>query len=800
MDKKKTPTMQERILSYLKESAKRPLSAEDLAKELRLKGRAVTEYWKAMKELEETAAVICNRSGLYGLPGQMNLVVGRLSMNSKGYGFIIPDEKPADGSDIFVPGAMLDSAMNGDRVVARLSASGIKGRSAEGEIIRIIERANSKIVGTFELSDGFAFVRPDDKKIGQDIFVGTGKYGNAADGMKVVVEITRWPDKRRSAEGKVVEVLGWADAPGIDVLSIMRRYDLVQEFPPEAQAEARQIPQSVLPEEYAEPGRIDRRHFSAITIDGDDSKDFDDAVYAERRPKSEGGGFFLGVYIADVSHYVRENSPLDKEAYARGTSVYLVDRVIPMLPFELSNGICSLNEGVDRLSMACEMEIDNSGTVTKYIIAPAVIRSRHRMTYSNVNKILIDKNQQLIKEYEDVHEMLLTLADLREVLKKKRRLRGAIEFELPEVKVKLDAENHPVELIKRTGSLSESIIEECMLIANETTAKHMMERQQPFLYRVHEQPKAEKIEKLNLLLATFGLHINVRDDDSIQPADIAKVLERVAGEPEERIIDSVSLCSMQQARYYPECLGHFGLAAEYYTHFTSPIRRYPDLIVHRLLMEQFRATKGNIPAKRKKQLEPMLGEIATHTSSRERVATEAERETVKMKEVEYMAQFVGETFPGIISGVTAFGIFVELDNGVEGLVRVSRLADDYYEYVEDKYSLIGERTGHTYRLGDSCEVVLVKADLEEKTIDFELKDNSVALSGGKSRQSKKPLADKAAKPQSSVKKKAKADDKNKGGSSARPTKPAKSAKKTTAKTKAKSKVRTKGKSRKKGKR
>ncbi len=741
MDKKTAPTMKERILDFLRNSARRPLPAENLAKELHLKGRGVTEFWKAIKKLEETASIIRNRSGLYGLPDKMNLVVGRLSMSSKGFGFIIPDEKPADGSDIFVPGAMLDSAMNGDRVVARLSSSPAPGRKAEGEIIRVIERANSKIVGTFELSEGFAFVRPDDKRIGQDIFIGAGKYGNAADGMKVVAEITRWPDARRSAEGRIVEALGWADAPGVDILSIMRRYDLVQEFPAEAQAEARQIPQNVLPEEYGETGRIDRRDFSVITIDGDDSKDFDDAVYAERRPKSEGGGFFLGVYIADVSHYVRENSPLDKEAYARGTSVYLVDRVIPMLPFELSNGICSLNEGTDRLAMACEMEIDGCGTVIRYNIVPAVIRSRHRMTYSNVNKILVDKDQQLIREYEDVHEMLQILADLRKVLKKKRKLRGAIEFELPEVKVKLDRENHPVELIKRAGSLSESIIEECMLIANETTAKHMAERQQPFLYRVHEQPKPEKIEKLNLLLAAFGLHINVGDDDNVCPADIAKVLERVEGEPEEKIVGSVSLRSMQQARYCPDCLGHFGLAAEFYTHFTSPIRRYPDLMVHRLLMEQFRAPKGNISAKRQKQLLPLLSEVATHTSARERVAVEAERETVKLKEVEYMGQFLGETFSGIVSGVTVFGIFVELENGVEGMVRVSRLADDYYEYIEDRYALVGTRTGRAYRLGDSCEVVLVRADLEEKILDFEMKDNSVALSRGAGKPGKRELSE-----------------------------------------------------------
>lgn len=742
-----TPNMKERILDFLRNSAKRPLSAENLAQELHLKGRAVTEYWQALRELEETAAIICNRSGLYGLPDKMNLVVGRLAMTSKGFGFIIPDDKPADGSDVFVPGAMLDSAMNGDRVVARLSASPVPGRNAEGEIIRVIERANSKIVGTFELAEGFAFVRPDDKKIGQDIFVGPGKYGNAADGMKVVAEITRWPDVHRSAEGKIVEVLGWADAPGIDILSIMRRYDLVQEFPAEAQAEARQIPQTVQPEEYEEAGRLDRRDLSAITIDGDDSKDFDDAVYARRWPDSEGGGFFLGVYIADVSHYVRENSPLDKEAYVRGTSVYLVDRVIPMLPFELSNGICSLNEGQDRLALACEMEIDGSGTVTKYTIAPAVIRSRHRMTYSNVNKILVDKDPQLIEAYADVYEMLETLADLREVLKKKRQLRGAIEFELPEVKVKLDRDNHPVELIKRTGSLSESIIEECMLAANETTAKHMAERQQPFLYRVHEQPKPEKIEKLNLLLAAFGLHINVGTDDNVRPADIAKVLERVEGEPEEKIVGSVSLRSMQQARYCPDCLGHFGLAAEFYTHFTSPIRRYPDLIVHRLLMEQFRAPRGIIPPRRQQQLTPLLGDIANHTSARERVAVEAERETVKLKEVEYMGQFVGETFSGIVSGVTVFGIFVELENGVEGMVRVSRLADDYYEYIEDQYALVGTRTGRAYRLGDSCEVVLVRADLEEKTLDFEMKDNSVALSRGSEKAEKKERAENSTRPE-----------------------------------------------------
>ena len=504
----------------------------------------------------------------------------------------------------------------------------------------------------------------------------------------------------------------------------MSQYGLSEEFPADVAAEAAAIEDAVSAEEFS--GRRDRRGFRIVTIDGEDAKDLDDGVYAERRAD---GSFFLGVYIADVSWYVRENSPLDREARARGTSVYLVDRVIPMLPKKLSNGICSLNAGEDRLAMACEMEIGADGLVKSYEILPVVIHVYRRLTYTLVNEIFAEGADAVRTENADLLPLLVPLREVHDAMEKARHERGSIGFDVPEIKVKLDESGKPVALIKRTGSLAESMIEQCMLAANETVAEHMEKKEQPFLYRVHEQPSDEKIERLNNLLATFSLHLVPNEAGEVAPKDVQQVLEKVKGRPEERIVSAVSLRSMQQARYADAPLGHYGLAARHYTHFTSPIRRYPDLIVHRLLRETF--ATGTIAAERQERLRSLLPEIAEHTSARERIAIEAERETQDMKKIEYMAQFVGDAFDAVISGVTAFGIFCELENGVEGLVHVSSMVNDYYEYREDLYALVGGATHVSYRLGEPVRVVLVRANIAERNLDFILEDNGVFVAAKK---------------------------------------------------------------------
>ena len=717
MEQEQLDTVKERIRAFMREDAYRPLPIGELLMGLGFSGEEEPLLSSALAALETEGAVIRNRSGLYGLPSHMNLVVGRLSMSPKGFGFIIPDVRETeDETDVFVPGSALASAMHGDRVVACVTPSEMPGRAREGKIIRILERANTHIVGTFERSKAFGFVTPDSAKIGRDIFILKKDFGGAKTGSKVVVAITKWPEERRNAEGRVVEVLGKTGDPGVDVLAVMRAYDLDEHFPPAVAEAAARCPENPLPEEYA--GRRDRRGFPVVTIDGEDTKDIDDAVYAYEKD----GGFFLGVYIADVSHYVRAGQPLDVEAARRGTSVYLVDRVIPMLPKELSNGICSLNEGADRLSMACEMEIDSDGEVRSYEIVPCVIHVARRLTYTLVNKVLAGE-EPFTADNEDIRPMLETLRRLREILRAKRHRRGAIDFELPEIKVKLDAKGHPIALIKRTGSIGESIIEECMLITNETVARHMERKEEPFVYRVHETPAPDKIERFRNLLAALGLRLHMDEDGKVRPRDIQQVLDRVKGAPEERIIGAVALRSMQQARYSTASLGHFGLAARYYTHFTSPIRRYPDLLVHRLLRETF--AMGHIPAEKRERLRAVLADAAEHSSARERIAIEAERETTDMKKIEYMAQFVGETYEGVISGVTAFGIFVELENGVEGLVHVSTMVNDYYSYIEEQYAMVGERTGTRYRLGDTVTIIVTRADVQARTLDFVLKDNGV---------------------------------------------------------------------------
>ena len=715
--------LEARILAYMKTAAYKPLTDAELAEAMHLTDEDLVAFWPALESLERQAEIIKTRNDRYGTPPKLNLIVGRLSMTSKGFGFLIPEVRESEtDTDVFIPNSGLLGAMDGDRVLVRLTTHAHDGRTREGEVVRIVQHAHEKIVGTFDFDTrhAFGFVKPDDTKIQEDIFIPREDVHGAKSGMKVVVQIRQWPYGRRNAEGEIIEILGVVGTPGVDILSVMRQYELVETFPEAAQAQANAISRTVPANDNE--GRRDRRDLPIVTVDGDDAKDLDDGVYAEARSD---GGWFLGVYIADVSYYVPENSPLDLEARRRGTSVYLVDRVIPMLPKRLSNGICSLNAGEDRFALACEMEIGTDGTVKKHEIIPTRIRVHHRLTYGIVNRILVDKDKTLCKTYADILPLLQNLRAVREAMKKARRERGTIDFDIPETRAVLDEHGHAIALQKRVGSLAESIIEECMLAANETVAEHMEKKLLPFIYRVHERPTEEKLQRLNDLLANFSLHIIPDKNGEVQPKAIQRILEAVKGRPEERIVSTVSLRSMQQARYADESLGHFGLAARYYTHFTSPIRRYPDLIVHRLLRETL--ATGTIARARQEKLRSLLPEIADHASAMERRAIEAERETQDMKKIEYMQGFVGQDFSATISGVTAFGLFVELDIGVEGLVHVSSMVNDYYEYQEQNYALVGEMTNVRYRLGDAVEVTLVRANVEARTLDFILKDNGVYI-------------------------------------------------------------------------
>lgn len=725
--------LREKIIAFMRHEAYKPLAAEDLAEELELKGKELAEFWPTLDELEQNADIIKTRFGKYGVPERMNLMVGTLSASEKGFGFVL-SETP-DEADVHISADAMMTAMHGDRVVARIhSRQPGHGKAREGEIIRIVRRANVRVVGTFESSRHYGFVTPDETRLRQDIFVPKGEFNGAKSGSKVVVEITKWPEKKRSAEGRIAEVLGHKGDPGIEILSIIKKHTLPTSFPEEVQQAADRAPQTIDTAEII--GRRDLRDIPIVTIDSEDAKDLDDGVHVVRL---KNGRYLLGVHIADVSYYVRENSALDKEARDRGTSVYLVDRVLPMLPPRLSNGICSLNAGEDRLTLSAHMEVDHLGNVVSYEIFPSIIRVHTRLSYNIVRRILVDNDEGLKAKYQSLLPQLEDMERLCHILQGRRRRRGAIDFDFPELKVKLNEKGQPIAIEKRIRTISESIIEEFMLLANETVAEHMDNLGVPFVFRVHEEPEPEKMAKLNNLLHNFGQALTVTED--IHPKSLQKVLARIAGRPEEKLISTVMLRSLKQARYEAENLGHFGLAAHYYTHFTSPIRRYPDLIVHRILRETFKT--GDISAKRREKLAAALPEIALHSSQRERAAAEAERETVDLKKVEYMAQFLDDEFAGMISGVTAFGLFVELENGVEGLVHVSTMDDDYYHYAEERYALIGERSGRQFRLGDPVKVTLRKVNPEERTIDFELAQSQLrAKIGGRSKDSKPPKAGK----------------------------------------------------------
>lgn len=695
----------EKVLAFMREASYAPMTSEQLVDAL-ADVCSASKLWQELLALEANGEIIRTRFDTYGLPEKMGLVAGRFQLTSKGFGFVIPDNK-GDRPDVFIPPRSLNGAMNNDRVLARVN-NDAHGKKPEGEILRIIVHANNKVVGIFHQTGDFAFVIPDDKRIGQDVYVMRKHFNGAKDGQKVVVEITEWPQEHRKAEGRVSEVLGNIGDVGLEILSIIKQNDLPLQFPDEVLEAARKVPKTIKKSELA--GRRDLRERTVVTVDGEDAKDLDDAVYVEQLGKNE---YLLGVYIADVSYYVTEDSTLDKEARERGTSVYLVDRVLPMLPERLSNGICSLNAGEDRLAMACEMHIDSLGTILSYDIFPAVINVRHRLSYNIVRAILAG-DSAMCERYEDILPMVARMDILRQILHDKRARRGAVDFELPEQKVILDENLHPIDIVQRIHGNAESIIEEFMLAANETVAKHMFDAHWPFIYRVHDIPSEERMQEFAKLLANFNIKFRVKEET--EPKDIQQAVAEVAGKAEERLITTVALRSMKQAVYQTDNIGHFGLAAKYYTHFTSPIRRYPDLIVHRLLrawMQQPKLKDSEV-----EPLEEKLDVIAEHSSIRERVAADAERATVDLKMCEYMAGHIGEEYDGIISGVTAFGMFVELPNGVEGLVHISSLMDDYYDFYEERYALVGNHSGRAYRLGDAVRIEVLNVNISDVSIDF----------------------------------------------------------------------------------
>ncbi|RKN75053.1 ribonuclease R [Paenibacillus ginsengarvi] len=699
------------LLEFMREKAYKPMTYQELEKHFDIgDAESFKQFLKMLNQLEEAGEVIRTRTERYGVPERMNLLKGKLQAHAKGFGFLLPDDK--DHPDVYIHANDMNGAMNGDIVLARVTAKGAAGGRLEGEVVRVVTRAITQIVGTFQSFETYAFVLPDDKRITKDIFVPKESFLGAVTGQKVVVDIVQYPQGRAAAQGRVVEILGHKDDPGVDIVSIIRKYQLPEAFPDEVTAEAEQVPDTI--DERELQGRRDLRDKLIVTIDGEDAKDLDDAVNVELLPN---GNYLLGVHIADVSYYVRENSALDREAYNRGNSVYLVDRVIPMLPHRLSNGICSLNPRVDRLTMSCEMEFDGNCNVVRHDVFTSVIRTTERMTYTNVRKILQGEDEEVTERYKELVGFFKLMEELAMKLRNKRMKRGAIDFDFQESKILVDENGKPTDIVKRERSVAEQIIEEFMLAANETVAEHFHWMKVPFLYRIHENPDGDKLQHFMEFITNFGYVVRGKGN-TIHPRALQTLLEEIRGTKEETIISTVMLRSMKQARYDANSLGHFGLAAEFYSHFTSPIRRYPDLIIHRIIREVLE--NGTLSEQRHEYLSSRMEDIAKQSSERERLAVDAERDTEALKKAEYMLDKVGEEFEGIISSVTNFGIFVELQNTVEGLIRLSDLHDDYYHYHEMQHALIGERTSNIYRIGDDVKVRVARVNLDEHNIDFEM--------------------------------------------------------------------------------
>lgn len=692
------------IVDFIKSKDYTPVNFKGLSKKFKITDKNRDMYTMIIDELINNGVIIKNKRGKYIKTQDVNMLTGEFIGHKRGFGFVEIEDR--DG-DIFIPADFTSTAMNKDKVLVKITKSSEGDKRTEGKIVKILERGIEEVVGTYECSDKFGFVVPDDKKIDKDIFIAKKSNMSAVDGHKVVAKITNWPTKpSRNPEGEIVEILGHKDDPGVDILSIVRAYGFNVEFPEDVLEEVNDVEVEVLESEKV--GRKDLRDLKMVTIDGKEAKDLDDAVTIE---KLNNGNYKLGVHIADVTHYVKENSPLDKEALKRGTSVYLVDRVVPMLPHKLSNGICSLNAGVDRLAMTCMMEIDQNGEVIDHDIYESLIHVDERMNYEDVYKIV--SGDKIVRErYKDYINMFENMDKLRKILNKKRVERGSIDFDIQETKVIVDDKGKPIDIVKYDRNEATKIIEEFMLAANETVAEDFHWKSIPFVYRTHEEPDSEKVNKLKEFINNFGYSLKGTD---LHPKDFQNILDKAEGKPEEMVVRRLLLRTMQQAKYRAESEEHFGLAAKFYCHFTSPIRRYPDLQIHRIIKETL---NGKMTEKRINNLEANLPAVAKFCSKNEREAEQAERETIKLKKAEFMKDKVGEEFDGIISGVTSFGIYVELENTVEGLIRVVDLDDDYYVYNQEQHMFIGEKTNKMYKIGQKVRIEVSNVNLLERTIDF----------------------------------------------------------------------------------
>lgn len=709
--------LKQSVTEIIKQPDYEPMSVSDFQDRLGLDNAdSFRDLIKVLVELEQSGLVERTKTDRYKRKGSQknmkdNLVKGTLSQNKKGFAFLRPEDE--DMEDIFIPPTKINRAMDGDTVIVEVQPSrgDFKGK-VEGEVKSIEKHSITQVVGTYTEGRHFGFVIPDDKRIMQDIFIPKGQSLGAVEGHKVLVQISKYAEGNDNPEGHVSAILGHKNDPGVDILSIIYQHGIEIEFPDEVLKEAEAVPEYIEPSELE--GRKDLRDELTITIDGADAKDLDDAITLK---KLKNGNTQLTVSIADVSHYVKEDSALDKEAYDRGTSVYLVDRVIPMIPHRLSNGICSLNPNVDRLTLSCRMEINSDGKVVKHEIFDSVIQSDHRMTYDEVNQIITEHDESVRAQYPDVTPMLDLAKELSETLIQMRKRRGEIDFDIDEAQVIVNEEGIPVDVKMRERGEGERLIESFMLAANETVAEHFNKMEVPFIYRVHEQPKSDRLTQFFEFITNFGILVRGTGED-VSPSTLQEIHEKVKGLPEQTVVSTMMLRSMQQARYEDVNLGHFGLSADYYTHFTSPIRRYPDLVVHRLIRKYL--IEDSMSGKELRKWEDKLPEIAEHTSNRERRAIEAERDTDELKKAEFMLQHIGEEFEGIVSSVANFGMFVELPNTVEGMVHVSSMTDDYYQFAEGQMAMIGERTGNVFRIGDTVKIKVVNVDVDQRMIDFQI--------------------------------------------------------------------------------